>query len=163
MPDEKITVAPQGETSEDRFERDMEELEAPNWHRNRTLIVMVLALIVVVGAGITYLFMTEKKQIKPTGPVVMQIEILEPRPGKLSNTPTRFRWETVSATKYYSCSLTVTGAAVALIQRASNGPSITLTAEEQSRMAKGASYVWKVDAYGDTGKILAHGESSFDL
>jgi hypothetical protein len=163
MPDEKITTTPQQESSEDRFEHEIEELETSAWHHNPTLVVLVLALVVVVGAGITYLFMTEKKQVKPTGPVVMQLEMIEPRPGKLGNTPTKFRWETISATKYYSFSLSGKGAASALLQRSSSSTSVSLTPEELSRLVKGASYTWKVEAYSDTGKVLARGESAFDL
>jgi hypothetical protein len=163
MPDEKITATPQDESSEDRFEHEIEELEANAWRHNPTLIVTVLALVVIVGAGITYLFMTEKKQNKPTGPIVMQIEMLEPRSGTLSNTPTKFRWETISGTKYYSFTLSGKGVASALFQRAPVNPSVTLTPDEVNRLAKGAGYTWKVEAFSDTGKVLARGESAFDL
>ncbi len=163
MPEEKITAAPQNETSEDRFEHDIEALEASSWRHNTTLIVAVLVLVVIVGAGITFLFMTEKQQVKPTGPVAMQIEMLEPRAGKLGNTPTKFRWETISGTKYYSFALSGKGAESALLQRAPVNPGLTLIPEELNRLAKGASYVWKVVAFSDTGKVLARGEATFDL
>lgn len=163
MPDEKTGTTPHYETPEDRFEKDMEELEAPGWRYNRKLVVTVLALIIVFGVGITYLFMTEKQKIKPVGPTVMQIELLEPRPGKLANTPTKFRWETISSTKYYSFTLAGKASGTVVVQRASNVPSITLTVLELPQLIKGITYVWKVDAYADTGKILGHGEATFDL
>jgi hypothetical protein len=164
MPEDKIHATPQDESPEDRFEHEIEELESSSFRHNPTLIVAVLVLIVIVGAGITYLFMTEeKKRVKPTGPVVMQIETLEPRSGTLSNTPTKFRWETISATKYYSFTLSGKGAQSALLQRATVSPSVTLTPEELNRLAKGASYTWKVEAFSDTGKVLARGEAAFDL
>ena len=163
MSHEKNVTPPQDETPEDRFEHDIEELEAPPWRHNAKLIVIMIVLVVIVGAGVTYLFMTEKQQVKQTGPVVMQIDVLEPRPGKLGNTPTKFRWEGVSSTKYYSFSLSGKGAQSALIQRATNAPSVTLTPEELNRLAKGASYVWKVEAFSEIGKVLGRCESSFDL
>lgn len=164
MTHEKKATPPEILTPEDRFEHDMEELEAPSWRHNPTLVVAIIVLVVIAGVGITYLFMThEAKPLKPTGPVVMQIDVLEPRPGKLGNTPTKFRWEGVSSTKYYSFSLSGKGAQSALIQRATNGPSITLTQEELSRMVKGVSYVWKVEAFSDMGKVLGRCESAFDL
>ncbi len=163
MPNDQVVASPENETSEDRFERDIEELEASNWRHNPTLIIAVIALVILVGAGITYLFMTEKQRAKPMGPVVMQIEMLEPRPGKLSNTPTRFRWETVSSTKYYSFALSGKGTSSVLIQRAASNASITLTSEELNRLVKGGSYVWKVEAYSDIGKVLGRGDAAFDL
>ncbi len=161
--DETATGRPDYESPEDRFEHDIEELESPSWHRNKTLIGLVLVIVVLVGAGITYLFMTEKKQVKPTGPIVMAIDVLEPRPGKLGNTPTKFRWETVSKTKYYSFVLSVKGTDFVVTQRASNAPSLSLTQEELNRLTKGQSYTLKVQAFSDTGAILGRGESSFDL
>ena len=163
MPDEKTTAAAPGESSEDRFEHDIEELEASSWRHNPTLIIAVLVLVVIVGAGITYLFMTEKQQLKPSGPVVMQIELLEPRPGRLGNTPTKFRWETISGTKYYSFVLSGKGADSALLQRAPVNPSVVLNPDELNRLVKGGSYVWKVVAFSDTGKVLARGDAAFDL
>jgi hypothetical protein len=164
MSDEKKTTPGQDESPEDRFEHDIEELEAPSWRHNPTLVIAVLVVVVVVGLGITYLFMTEKKQVKPTaGTVVMQIDALEPRPGKLGNTPTKFRWEGVSNTKYYAFALMGKGAPTPVIQRATNGPSITLTQEELGRMVKGGSYVWRVEAYSDIGKVLGRCESAFEL
>ena len=164
MPHEKkVAGPPEYETPEDRFEHDIEELEAPPWRKNKTTVIVALIIFVVVGSGITYLFMTEKKQVKSVGPVVMQIDVLEPRPGKLGNTPTKFRWESVSNTKYYSFVLSGKGASSMLIQRASNVPSITLTQDELSRLVKGASYVWTVQAYSDIGKVLGRSESAFDL
>ncbi len=151
------------ESPEDRFEHDIEELESPSWHRNKTLIGLVLVIVVLVGAGITYLFMTETKQVKPMGPIVMTIDMLEPRPGKLSNTPTTFRWETVSKTKYYSFVLSVKGTEANVTQRSTNTPSVKLTPDELSRMIKGKSYTFKVQAFSDLGAILGRGESSFDL
>ncbi len=164
MSHEKTAAGPPAfESPEDRFEHDIEELEAPPWHHNARMIVIATIIFVAVAAGITYLFMTEKKVVKPVGPVVMQIDALEPRPGKLGNTPTKFRWEAVASTKYYSFVLTGKGSDSVLIQRASNAPSITLTPEELNRLAKGASYVWKVQAFSDIGKVLGRCESAFDL
>ncbi len=161
--DKTVSGRDEYESPEDRFEHDIEELESPSWHRNKVLIGLVLVIVVLVGAGITYLFMTEKKQVKPTGPLVMSIDVLEPRPGKLSNTPSKFRWETVSKTKYYSFVLSLKGTDMVLTQRASNTPSVTLTPEERDRLLKGKSYTFKVQAFSDTGSILGRAESSFDL
>jgi len=161
--EKKVAGPPEFETSEDRFEHDMEELEAPPWRKNKTTVIIALVIFVIVGAGLTYLFMTEKKQVKSVVPIVMQIDVLEPRPGKLGNTPTKFRWETVSSTKYYSFVLSAKGSTTILIQRASNLPSVTLTQEELSRISKGVSYVWTVQAFSDIGKVLGRCESAFDL
>ncbi len=153
----------QPDSPEDQFERDIEQLEAPTWRTNKTQLVALIVLFVIAAIVIAFLATREKQQIKPTAPAVVSIDLIEPRSGKLSNTPTKFRWETVSGTKYYSFSLTVKGSPSTLIQRAPSQPLLTLTPEELDRLAKGLSYSWTVEAFSDVGTLMARGSGSFDL
>ncbi len=159
--DKKAGMQP--ESPEDQFERDIEELEAPTWRTNKTQLVALIILFVIAAIVVAFLATREKQQIKPAAPAVVSIDLIEPRSGKLSNTPTKFRWETVSGTKYYSFALTVKGGGSTLVQRAPSQPQLTLTPEEHDRLAKGLSYDWSVEAFSDVGTLLARGSGSFDL
>jgi len=162
MPEDKNAGA-QNESPEDRFERDIEELEAPTWRTNKTQLVALLVLLVVAAIFITFLATRERRKPKADVASVMAMELIEPRPGKLSNTPTKFRWETISGTKYYAFTVSAKDATSVLIQRAPSNPSVTLTQEELARLAKGLSYTWTVEAYSDTGKPLARAQGAFEL
>jgi hypothetical protein len=163
MPEDK-NPGVQNESPEDRFERDIEELEAPTWRTNKTQLVALIVLLIAAAAFVTFLATRERaKTGKAAVPSIMAMELIEPRPGKLSNTPTKFRWETISGTKYYAFSLTPKNASSVLIQRAPSNPTITLTPEELGRLEKGASYAWGVEAYSDTGKLLAKGQAAFEM
>ena len=162
MPEDKNAGA-QNESPEDRFERDIEELEAPAWRTNKTQLVALIVLLVAATAAIAFLVTRERAKPKTAVASIMTMELIEPRPGKLSNTPTRFRWETISGTKYYSFAVSAKDATSVLIQRAPSNPSVTLTPEELARLAKGLAYTWSVEAYSDTGKPLARAQGAFEL
>lgn len=162
MPEEK----PSGsalESPEERFEHDIEELESPSWRKNKTQLVALMILVVVAAALIFWMAQREKPKITQAGPAVTQIDVIEPRPGKLSNTPTKFRWEALSGTKYYAFSLSGKGAPSPLVRRSPSNPTVTLTPDEQNRLVKGSSYTWMIESFSDTGKILGRGEGAFDL
>lgn len=163
MPDEK-KAAPQMETAEDRFEHEIEDLEAPNWKKSKSQIFVVIGLSLVVVAVLYFMVTAErKKQAAPKGPEFLHVEMLEPRGGKLANIPGKFKWEVISGTKYYSFRVGVQGRSSFLIERSASHNAVELTSEEKTKLARGATYTWTLEAYSDQGKILAKGQGSFEL
>ena len=163
MPEDK-NAGVQNESPEDRFEHDIEELEAPSWRKNKTQLVALIVLLAVAVIAIVWVANQERaKSPKAGAPEIMTMELLEPLPGKLSNTPTKFRWETISGTKYYAFTISPKDGDSVLIQRAPSNPSVTLTPEELGTLSKGAAYTWTVESYSDIGKVLAKAKGSFEL
>jgi hypothetical protein len=153
------------ETPEDRFEREIEELEAPSWRRDKTQIFVWILLVVIVAIGVAWMVTRERQQLqaKASAPTTLRIEMLEPRPGRLTNTPTKFRWEVVSGTKYYAFRLTEQGRDAPVIERAATLNKVELTPEEAGRLLKGKTYLFEVLAYSDLGKIQGQAQGKYDL
>ena len=151
------------ETSVDRFEHEIEELEGATggrkWGR------WVLGIIVLAGA-IALLVLMPESQKSPLSSAVRgaaSLDLMEPRPGKLSSPPKQFRWESVSGRQSYSFRLSVMGSQSPLIDRTVKDVSIELSAEEFAKLTPGHSYVWQVEALAKQGQKLAAGQSYFDL
>jgi len=154
---------PEKETHEERFQHDIEELEAGSGWKGilRGALIVGLAL----GAVLAVYFTVGKKPPPPrlTTKGTVFIEPLEPARGKLSSPPTTFRWETVSGRSDYVFRLLEKGNPVPLAERTVRESKVSLLPDEAGRLARGKSYIWSVDARGSDGKILGSGRGSFDL
>ncbi len=160
--DKKAPANPEMESPEERFEKEIEELEAPSWRKNRSQLIAIIVLIVVVAAGIYVLTQFQSKPVQVAkGPSVLPIEMKEPKLGKLTSAPTKFRWETISDTKYYGFRILAGGSPV--IERAATNPTVTLTDDEVKKLTAGRAYKWEVQAYSEQGRTLGRGEGSFEL
>jgi len=154
---------PPNETHEDRFQHDIEELEkGSGW---RAIVRGIVVVAVSLAAVIAVYYVVGKKPPPPrmTAKGALYIEPLEPAGGKLSAVPTTFRWESVAGRKDYRFQLLQKGNPIPLVERSVLEASATLTPDEASRLTRGASYIWVVEARGADGKVLGSGRGFFDL
>lgn len=155
---------PHTEAPEDHIEKELEELEAPNWRKRPAELITMLVLAAVVVVAIWAVSKVErKKPVASTAPAVLSLELLEPKAGRQASPPTVFRWESISGTKYYAFRVVGKGAGGALIERSASRTEVRLTPEETARLRAGATYVFLVQAMSDTGRLLAEGRREFEL
>jgi len=152
-------------TPEDRLQHDIEELESGSGWRAvvRWLVVIVLALVVV---GALYYTASGRKpapapRMTSTGSFI--IETQAPPRGKLDTPPTKFKWESISGRTDYMFQILEKGVPKSVVERSVRENSAELTADEASRLIKGTTYIWVVDARGTDGKVMGSGRSWFDL
>lgn len=153
----------QEETSEDRFEHQIEELEgvgAPRrWGR------WIGGVILLAGIAAVLIFVKPPPKTPGASALkgILQLDLALPKPGKLDSPPVQFRWESVSGKFNYSFRLNVLGSQTPLVERTVKESRLDLTPEETALLTKGRSYVWEVAALTRQGTRLAAGQSYFDL
>ncbi len=147
----------------DHMEEEFRALEKarPRW-------VMWVVGILLVGAGAaTYYWYANRPPVKLNRAAVtttgVVIELSEPRPGKLDQPPTHFAWESISGRYDYHFVLTVEGSSEPLVDRSVSNTSLDLKPEELARLAQGGSYAWTVTARQRDHRILASGQSRFQV
>ena len=154
---------PQEETSEDRFEHQIEELEGVGAPRKWGWWIVVGILLAGIAAVLIFVKPPPKTPAASAAKGVPQLDLTLPRPGTLASPPAQFRWESVSGRFNYSFRLNVLGSQTPLVDRTVRESTLDLTPEETARLTKGRSYVWEVAALTKQGTKLAAGQSYFDL
>jgi hypothetical protein len=160
---EPTTLPPPVETSVDRFEHDMEELEEKTGHFKWGRWAFIVVAIVGVMAAVYFM-----GNGAPPPPVsrVQQAPLLEldqPHGGKLSSTPRQFSWESVQGRDFYAFKVMRRNEETPIIERTSKERTVALTAEEAALMTAGGRYTWQVEARTKQGKVLAAGRLNFEL
>ena len=154
---------PQEETSEDRFEHQIEELEGVGGPRRWGRWIGGAILLAGIAAVLIFVKPPPKTPGGSATKGIPQLDLALPRPGKLDSPPVQFRWESVSGKFNYSFRLNVLGGQTPLVEKTVKESTLDLTAEEAARLTKGRSYVWEVAALTKQGTKLAAGQSYFDL
>jgi hypothetical protein len=155
---------PQDETPIDHFGHEIEELEKSGGMGS---VLRWVFILVLVAAGVAAIYLTsssgaKRAPVSPGGTGSNVIETFEPR-GRLTEAPTRFRWESISGRKSYLFSLSASGASIPLFQRVTRESAIDLTEEEKSHIRRGGTYHWEVKALDGKGASIAVGRSFFDF
>lgn len=151
------------ETGVDIFEHEMAELEqSPLKDRKMHFLAVGLgALAVTISLGAAFFVLT--KRTTPNVSTVMNIEVVEPRGGRLSARPTRFEWESIAKTRSYVVTVRERGGSSDLIVRETTSTSIELAPREEARLVMGGRYIWRVRAGSFDGWTLAEGGGAFSL
>jgi hypothetical protein len=152
------------ETSVDRFEHEIEALEGVG--RKHRWVYWVVGII-LAGAAATVLFIAgtappPKPKVESIGNTP-PLELMVPRPGRLSDAPIDFRWESVSGRNNYTFKLVRRDTSTTIVDRTLKETSVRLVPEETAKLVKGGSYQWQVSALSKSGTALAAGKSNFDL
>jgi hypothetical protein len=150
------------ESTVDRFEHEIEELEQPLGLSARQWIVGVAVMAGIVGAFLLGSYLQAKKA-DASRPAILVIETISPRSGLLYEKPTRFQWDSISRTSQYVLSIREYQGDRDLIIRETPTSTIELTEDEVGRLAKGGRYQWKVLARSSDGWTIGEGNSSFSL
>ncbi len=151
------------ETHEERFQHDIEELEAGSGWKGilRGVVIVGLAVGAVVAIYLTVGKKPPAPRLSAKGSVI--IEPFEPQNGKLSSVPLTFRWEAVSGRSDYVFRVLEKGNPTPLVERTVRENKVSLLPDEAGRLARGTSYLWSVEARGSDGKVLGSGRGFFDL
>jgi len=150
------------ESTVDRFEHEIEDLEKPMAIGPRQWIVGVAVMAAIVGAFLIGSKM-QWKTADASKPVVTVIEIVSPRTGLLDARPTTFQWDSVARTSRYVLSIREYQGNSDLIVKETPTSTVELTEDEANRLAKGGRYQWKVEARSSEGWTIGLGNGSFSL
>ena len=151
------------ESTLDRFEHEIEELEQPLGLSARQWIVGIAVMAGIVGAFLLGAVMQQWKKGDPSRSAIVVIETISPRTGLLGEKPVRFQWDSISRTSRYVLSIREYQSDRDLIVRETVTSTIELTEDEVGRLAKGGRYQWKVLARSSEGWTIGEGNSSFSL
>jgi hypothetical protein len=150
------------ESTLDRFEHEIEDLEKPMGMGPRQWLVGVAVMAAIVGAFLIGSMM-QWKQADASRPAVTVIETIQPRSGLLYEKPTIFQWDSVARTSNYVLSIREYQGNRDLIVKQTPTSTIELTEDEVGRLAKGGRYQWTVQARSAEGWTIGEGNGSFSL
>ena len=150
------------ESTVDRFEHEIEDLERPMGMGPRQWLVGVAIMAAIVGAFLVGSWM-QWKQPDASKPNIAVIETIQPRSGLLSDRPTTFQWDSVARTSRYVLSIREYQGNSDLIVKETPTSTVELTEAEVSRLAKGGRYQWNVKARSSEGWTIGEGNGSFSL
>lgn len=150
------------ESTVDRFEHDMEDLEQPIGHGARMWLVGIAVMAAIVGSFLLG-SMLQAKKADASRSAIVAIEIHEPRSGLLADKPTRFQWDSISRTSQYVLSIREYQGDRDLIIRETPTSTVELTEDEVGRLARGGRYQWRVLARSSEGWTIGEGNGSFSL
>ena len=156
------TANDEAETTVDRFEHEIQQLEEPLGHSARQWLVAVAVAAALVCAFFLGSMIQSKKSVDPSSLAIASIDTLEPQPAVLSEKPTRFRWESLSGATRYMLTIREAGGDQDLIVKEAQGSFVELGPDEVAKLAKGGRYQWMVRALSRQGTI-DEGRSSFSL
>ena len=152
------------ETSVERFEHEIEELEGVG--RKNRWVYWVVGIILAGAAAVILIIAGNqpppKAKVEALGNTP-PLELMVPRPGKQDAAPIDFRWESVSGRNNYLFKLVRRDTSTTIMDRTLKETSVRLTPEEASKLVKGGSYQWQVEAVSKTGTRLAAGKSNFEF
>jgi len=157
--------APRPDSAASSIEHMEEEFRALEGTRSRWIIWLGGILLVAAGSA-TYYWLADRTPVRPTRARTttgVVIDLAEPRAGKLDQPPTRFAWESIAGRHDYHFVLTVEGDPMPLVDRAVTNTSLDLKPEELARLAPGKWYSWSVTARQRDRRILAAGQSRFQI
>jgi hypothetical protein len=157
--------APRPDSAASSIEHMEEEFRALEGARTRWWLWLGGILLLAAGAAAYYGF-ADRTPVRPTRAVAttgVVIELAEPRPGKLEQPPTHFAWESISGRHDYHFVLSVEGETVPLVDRAVTNTSLELKPEELALLTPGRSYAWSITARQRDRRILAAGQSRFQI
>ena len=159
------TKAPSRDDPIEHMAEELRELEGLNKPRWPKILLGIVALAVIGGLyyyyGV-YRKPSERSWIATTTSGV-QIELREPRAGKLTGAPSRLAWESISGRHDYLVKLYLRGERDPLFERATRNSTLDLKPEETGLITPGKAYVWTVQARDTTRRELASGQSWFEV
>jgi hypothetical protein len=150
------------ESTVDRFEHEIEDLEKPMGIGPRQWMVGIAVMAAIVGAFLIGSTL-QRKKTDASKPAITVIETRMPRTGLLSEKPTTFQWDSVARTSQYVLSIREYQGNNDLIVKETPTSTIELTEDEVGRLAKGGRYQWKVEARSEDGWTIGLGNGSFSL
>src|SRR5262245_16212990 len=154
---------PPHETHEDRFQHDIEELEAGSGWKGILRGSLIVAVSLAAAAVVYYAVGRKPPAPRITSQGTVIIEPLEPTSGKLSAAPTTFRWEAVAGRRDYVFKVLQKGNPIPIVDRSVLESKTSLSPDEIGRLVRGTSYIWVVEARGSDGKVLGSGLGFFDF
>lgn len=164
MSKEPVKPTSEIEDTVDRFEHEIEELEAPMGHSVRQWVFGLAAAALLVGAFLVGSFFMNKKNANASNiPGLPTIEMMEPRRGALPAVPYMFRWEAINNANKYFVRVSNEGSSEDLFTRESKAPQMQLTPEERAKFGQGGRFTWSVEARTKGGTPLALGKSVFNF
>ena len=154
----------ESETTVDRFEHEIEDLEQTRTLRQVILYsgVGVIVATAIVGA---FLIGSKLQELKSDGSrqAIVSIDTFEPKPTSLPEKPAVFRWESILGATSYVVRIQEEGQTTDLIARETNSNWLQLTPDEQAHLIMGGRYTWSVRARGKEGWPIGEGGSRFSL
>ena len=162
MADKPAGTSESQETTVDRFEHEIEDLESPLGTGVRQWLVGLLVAAALVGAFFLGSAL-QRRRAEPGSNAITSIDTLDPKPSHLTDKPSVFRWESIAGATSYVVRIQESGGTTDLIARETKNNWLELTMEEQARLVKGGSYSWSVRARSSDGWPIGQGESNFSL
>ena len=163
MAEEKAVLTDEEKAIVAHVEHEIGELEKPFWKLSPGQWIVTLGLVAAV-VGIFYFI--SKPSGEPRGIAALaspSIATMEPRIGKLTGPPSKFRWESISGANKYLFTVSGWNNTTPLIERTVPTSQLELTADEQAKISGKGSYNWKVQARSSQGAILAEGKGAFNF
>jgi hypothetical protein len=151
----------------EHLEDEFKTLEGvARWKRPVFIGILVLVVAGIV-AGLTWFALSPPPMTSGRTSYVATsgtpIDVVEPKGVTLAAPPARFAWESVTGRLQYVVRIYVKGSSTPVLERMTTDNAIDLTADDQARMPRGNSFVWKVVAQGKTGSTIGEGQATFKV
>lgn len=144
---------------------DLKGLEAApektvfSWRLSRRLVAVVGSAVVLLAVGFFLLKFEKRAAYRGNG--AGRLVLLEPA-RLVHNPPSVFKWTAVKGADDYAFKL-IDEELNTLQTSGSKFTELTLSADLASKLVRGKTYVWTIEAYDDKSRVLDVSSKSFEL
>jgi len=152
----------------EHLEDEIKTLEGvTRWKRPVGIGLLVLGAAAIVG-GLAWFVLSPPPTTSGRASTFVTstgtpLDLLEPKGATLTAPPERLVWESVTGRLQYVVRVYPKGSGMPVFERITTSPSIELSADDQARIPRGNTYIWKVVAQGKNGTTIAEGVSTFKV